>query len=218
MSLQRAAIFDLDGTLVDSAPSITRALNRLRTERNLPILDVEQVRRWISQGAPALVALALDRNNEADASEVAAFRAAYNEHLGTPDDLYPGIAKALVELRTAGVLLGVCTNKPQALAEGVLAATGIATHFAAVVGGDAVPHAKPDGRHVLHTLGTMGCHGLAFDFIGDSRIDAQAGQASGARFLWAAWGYADTKDLSHYGRKLTTGPELSAAILDTAHA
>lgn len=216
--MQRAAIFDLDGTLVDSAPAIVRALNRLRTERSLPILDVERVRHWVSLGAPALVGLALDRSSEAGASEVAAFRAAYTKHLGTPDDLYPGIAEALLALSKAGVVLGVCTNKPQALAERVLAATGIATHFAAVVGGDAVPHAKPDCRHVLHTLEAMGCGGLPFDFIGDSHIDAQAGQASGARFLWAAWGYADTTDLGHYGRRLTSGSELSAAILEAAHA
>ena len=218
LPVRRAAIFDLDGTLVDSAPSITRALNRLRTERSLPFLDVEQVRRWVSLGAAALVGLALDRSSKADAGEVAAFRAAYTEHLGTPEDLYPGIAEALVDLRNAGVVLGVCTNKPQSLAERVLTATGIATHFVAVIGGDAVPHAKPDGEHVLHTLDAMGYRGLPFNFIGDSYIDALAGQASGARFLWAAWGYAGTKDLSHYGRKLTTGSELCAAILETVHA
>lgn len=214
----RVAVFDLDGTLVDSAPAITRALNRLRAERSLPILAVERVRHWVSLGAAALVGRALDCRIEADASEVAAFRAAYTEHLGTPEDVYPGIAEALVELREAGAVLGVCTNKPQALAERVLTATGIATHFAAVVGGDAVTHSKPDGRHVFHTLDAMGCSGLPFVFIGDSHIDALAAQASGTRFLWAAWGYAGTKDLSHYGRKITTGSELCAAILETAHA
>ena len=216
--MRRVAIFDLDGTLIDSAPAIARALDRLRAARGLPGLDVELVRRWVSLGAPALVGRALGREGDADAGEITAFRASYAEQPGTPGDLYPGIADALAALRTAGVKLGICTNKPQALSEKVLAATGIAAHFVAVVGGDATPRAKPDGAHLRQTLAAMGCSGPQFDFVGDSRIDAEAAHAAGARFLWAAWGYADPDGLAHRGQAVPEPAALPAAILGRERA
>jgi phosphoglycolate phosphatase len=165
-----------------------------------------------------LVGRALECSGNADTTEIAAFRSAYAEYPGAPEDLYPGIVDALTALRHADVTLGVCTNKPQALSEHVLNATGIAAHFTAVVGGDATPRTKPDAAHVLHTLSNMGCDGLPFDFIGDSSIDARAARACDARFLWAAWGYADATDLGHYGRRLLAPSELTAAILEAACA
>lgn len=213
---RRTAIFDLDGTLVDSAPSIARALAHLRAGHEEP--DVAQVRRWIGMGARTLVGRALGREGDASDGELASFRAAYAAQPGTCDDLYPGIAEVLVALRQAGVTLGVCTNKPQALSEQVLAATGIASHFVAVVGGDAVAHAKPDGSHVLHTLASMGCSGLPFHFIGDSSVDANAARASGAEFLWASWGYADEADLDHHGRRLSSPADVVDAILRAERA
>lgn len=211
--MRRAAIFDLDGTLVDSAPGIARALDRLRAVRGLAPLDIGHVRHWVSFGSATLVGKALDRNGNASTEEIAAFRANYAEDPGAPADLYPGIVDALVALRQAGVTLGVCTNKPQALSEKVLSATGIASHFAAIVGGDAIARAKPDGSHVLHTLASMGCSGLPFHFIGDTNIDAAAATASGADFLWASWGYADAPDLDRHGRRLSSPTKLADAIL-----
>lgn len=216
MPVRRAAIFDLDGTLVDSAPSIARALAHLRAGHEEP--DVAQVRRWVGMGARTLVGRALGRDGDASEGELASFRAAYAAQPGARDDLYPGIVEALAELREAGVTLGVCTNKPQALSERVLSATGIATHFVAVVGGDVVARAKPDGSHVLHTLASMGCSELRFHFIGDTGVDAAAAYASGAEFLWASWGYADTPDLHRHGRKLSSPLELTDAILRAERA
>lgn len=213
MPVRRAAIFDLDGTLVDSAPAIARALAHLRPGFDEPAPDVAQVRRWVGMGARTLVGRALGRDGDASDAELAAFRTAYAAQPGTPDDLYPGIAEALVELREAGVILGVCTNKPQGLSEQVLSATGIAKYFMAVVGGDSVDHPKPDGSHVLHTLASMDCSGLPFHFIGDSSMDATAALASGADFLWASWGYADAPDLDRHGCRLSSPAELANAIL-----
>lgn len=211
MPVRRAAIFDLDGTLVDSAPSIARALAHLRAGHEEP--EVAQVRRWVGMGARTLVGRALGRDGDASDAELASFRAAYAAQPGTRGDLYPGIVEALAELREAGVALGVCTNKPQALSEKVLSATGIAMHFIAVVGGDAVTCPKPDGSHVLHTLASMDCSGLPFHFIGDTSVDAIAARASGADFLWASWGYADAANLDHHGRRLSSPAGLVQAIL-----
>ena len=216
--MRRAVIFDLDGTLVDSAPGIARALDRLRAVRGLAPLDIGHARHWVSLGAAILVGKALDRDDAASPGEIAAFRAHYAEDPGAPADLYPGIVDALVALKQAGTTLAVCTNKPQALSERVLSATGIASHFAAVVGGDAVARAKPDGSHVLHTLASMDCNGLPFHFIGDTSVDAAAARASGADFLWASWGYADAADLDRDGRRLSSPAELADAILRTGRA
>ena len=211
-------VFDLDGTLADSAPSIALALNRLRENRGLMPWPVARFRPWVSRGAPALVGAALDLGMPADAADVAAFRQAYAALPGSPDDLYPGIAEALLRLSEAGAVLGVCTNKPQRLSEKVLADSGIAHHFAAVVGGDAVTHAKPHPAHLRRTLAAMRCEGLPFAFVGDSSIDADAADAAGARFLWASWGYADADDLARRGSRLASADQLASSILGTDRA
>jgi phosphoglycolate phosphatase len=212
------AIFDLDGTLADSAPAIARALNRLRECRGLPLWPVARFRPWISRGAPSLVGAALELGSPADAETVAAFREVYAALPGSADDLYPGVAAALVRLRGAGAVLGVCTNKPQRLSEKVLAESGIAHHFATVIGGDVAARAKPHPDHLRQTLAAMGCEGRPFVFVGDSSIDAAAADAAGARFLWASWGYADTADLAARGARLASADDLAPAILGAACA
>jgi phosphoglycolate phosphatase len=208
-------VFDLDGTLADSAPSIALALNGLRERRGLAPWPVARFRPWVSRGAPALVGAALDLVTAADADDVAAFRAVYAAVPGSADDLYPGIARALVRLREAGAVLGVCTNKPQRLSEKVLADSGIAHHFATVVGGDAVARAKPHPDHLRQTLAAMGCEGRPFAFVGDSSVDAEAADAAGARFFWASWGYADADDLARRGTRLESADDLASSILGT---
>ena len=212
------ALFDLDGTLADSAPSIALALNRLREDRGLTPLPVARVRPWISRGAPALVGAALDLGTRADADDVAVFRAIYASLPGSADDLYPGIAAALARLREAGAVLGVCTNKPQRLSEKLLAESGIARHFATVVGGDAATRAKPHPAHLRQTLAAMRCEGLPFAFVGDSSVDADAAEAAGARFLWASWGYADADNLAQRGVRLASADDLASSILGPTHA
>jgi len=206
-------LFDLDGTLADSALSITLALNRLRERRGLAPWPVGRVRPLISRGAATLVGAALDRDKPADADDVATFREIYAALPGSAADLYPGIAEALAQLRAAGALLGVCTNKPQRLSEKLLAESGIAEHFEAVVGGDSAAFAKPHPQHLLQTLAAMRCEGQSFTFVGDSSVDADAAQAAGARFLWASWGYADADDLGRRGTRLASADDLAPAIL-----
>jgi len=209
--LPRAAVFDLDGTLVDSAPAITRALTVLCHTRGLTAPALAEVQGWVSFGVARLVGHALRLEDAANAEDIAAFRTCYAMQPSTADDLYPGIALALMQLHAAGMRLGVCTNKPQALAERVLSDTGIAPYFAAVVGGDATPLPKPDGAHLRHTLAQMGCVEQPCNFIGDSSVDARAAAAYGARFLWACWGYPDVDTLP--GVCLATPDNLVGSIL-----
>ncbi len=213
-------LFDLDGTLADSALSIALALNRLREGRGLGPWPVARFRPLISRGAPALVgaSLGLGTHADADADDVAAFREIYAAIPGSPDDLYPGIAEALARLREAGALLGVCTNKPQRLSEKLLAESGIAGHFEAVVGGDVAERAKPHPAHLRQTLAAMRCEGQPFAFVGDSSVDADAADAAGARFLWASWGYADADDLARRGTRLASADYLASSLLAAARA
>lgn len=211
-------VFDLDGTLADSAPSIALALNRLRENRGLMPWPVARFRPWVSRGAPALVGAALDLSTPAEADDVAAFREVYAALPGLADNLYPGIAEALALLREAGAVLGVCTNKPQRLSEKVLAESGVAQHFAAVVGGDAVTRAKPHPAHLRQTLAAMRCEGLPFAFVGDSSVDADAADATGARFFWASWGYADADNLARRGTRLASAADLAPSILGVTPA
>jgi phosphoglycolate phosphatase len=211
-------VFDLDGTLADSAPSIALALNRLRESRGLSPWPVARFRPWVSRGAPALVGAALDLEMPADADQVAMFREVYAALPGSRQDLYPGIAEALAALSDAGAVLGVCTNKPQRLSEKLLAESGIAQHFVAVVGGDTVRRAKPHPDHLRQALAAMHCEGLPFAFVGDSSVDADAADAAGARFFWASWGYADADDLATRGIALASAGSLATSILGIARA
>ena len=216
--MRPVVVFDLDGTLADSVPTIALALNRLREGRGLAPWPVARFRPWVSRGAPALVGAAFELGAAADDDRVAEFREVYAALPASADDLYPGIADALARLRAAGAVLGVCTNKPQRLSEKLLAESGIARHFAALVGGDAVAQAKPHPAHLRQTLAAMGCQGQPFAFVGDSSIDADAARAAGARFLWASWGYADADDLARRGTPLASAADLAPAILGVTEA
>jgi len=211
--MARIAVFDLDGTLVDSAPAIHRALALMCHRRGLPAPALADVQGQVSLGVARLVAHALRLDGVASTEDITAFRACYALHTGTADDLYAGIPKALAQLHAAGVVMGVCTNKPQALAERVLQDTGIARYFTAVVGGDTTPAPKPDAAHLQHTLRRMGCSGQPCHFIGDSSVDARVAAACGARFLWASWGYPDVDSLPISGLCLATPDDLVPSIL-----
>jgi phosphoglycolate phosphatase len=210
---QQVVVFDLDGTLVNSAPGITRVLDVMRAERNLPPCDVQAVRRWIGLGAEDLVKAALEVASDEVPGALIEFRSRYGRTATPREDMYPGTPEALQRLRDAGAKLGVCSNKPHALTERVLMDLGIRPLFDAVVGGDAVAACKPHPMHLHETLARMGCTGQPFVFVGDSLIDAEAATASGARFVWVSYGYGEASDLSHRGTTVDSTSEIVDVIL-----
>jgi phosphoglycolate phosphatase len=186
------AIFDLDGTLVDSAPDIRAALNRLMLAEGLAPFPLPEVTAMIGDGARALLTKAF-----------AARATMLNEALlpGFLEDLeansavltrpYPGMVAALEALSAQGWQLAICTNKPIAATRALLAELELARHFALVLGGDSLAVKKPDPAHVMGVLERLGVPPGEAMMIGDHQNDIRAARGAGVRSVFAAWGYGD---------------------------
>lgn len=183
-------VFDLDGTLVDSAPDIAVAVNKVLADEGLAPLDLATVTSFIGNGLPKLIERVM-RAREIGAHH---FDRLYDEmkeyYNAAPADEsapMPGVPALLATLKADGHRLGVCTNKPEEPARLMLHLLGLEDHFDTVVGGDCLPEKKPHPAPLL----------LAFDrlgdgprlYVGDSEIDAETASAAGVRFAIYAHGY-----------------------------
>lgn len=189
-----AVVFDLDGTLIDSAPDVRAALNRLLAEEGRPQLTLAQVQELVGEGARALIERAwAATGTPAAEAEVSGLVERYLAHYrAAPADhtlVYDGVVTMLEALRAGGARLGICTNKPHRMTEIVLAALGLDRHFDAVLGGD-FPRRKPDGEHILETLRRMGAEGLPALYVGDSITDVAAARDARLPVVAVDWGYA----------------------------
>lgn len=190
----RAVIFDLDGTLTDSAPEIAQALNAVWADLGRPAVPLGTVAGYIGDGPGKLIeraraALGLAAETAAIDRETDAFLAAYAA-AGPGGEAYPGALEVVRRLAEAGFRLGVCTNKPQAAAERLLDTLGFARWLDGVVGGDTAPRRKPDPAHVLAALDRL--DGIAPGeamLVGDGPQDVDAGEAAGLAVVVAAYGY-----------------------------
>lgn len=186
----RTAVFDLDGTLVDSAPDIHAALDRLMARLGQPPFAREEVVRMIGDGVRVLVQRALAaRGLPFEEALLDAFSADYTARAAEATRLFPGIAGALDALGEAGWRLAVCTNKPAAATAALLEGLGLAGRFAAVGGGDSFPVRKPDPGHLRATLAAAGGAPEAAAMVGDHRNDVLAARGAGLPALFVLWGY-----------------------------
>lgn len=184
------ALLDLDGTLVDSAPDLHAAVNRLMAQRGLEPLALAEVVAMVGDGARALVTRALAARGEAfDETALALFLGDYTAHAAVLTRPFPGIPEALDALAAAGWRLAVCTNKPEAAARALLEALGLAPRFAAIGGGDSFPVRKPDPAHLRLTLQAAGGSAAHAVMVGDHRNDVQAAAGCGIPCAFALWGY-----------------------------
>ena len=190
-----AAIFDLDGTLVETLPDIHAVLAELLAEEGIAVPDRERVRRMIGDGARMLVVRALQAAGRASGEEEEIdrlhrrFVELYERHPCRYSEPFPGAVACLDRLRARGVKLGICTNKPQRASEQLLEALGLAPYFSSVVGGDRAVRRKPDPEHpraVLAALGEDARHGL---MVGDSRNDLLAARGAGLACVLVRHGY-----------------------------
>ncbi len=188
--------FDLDGTLVDTAPDLMGALNRVLAEEGLPALPMASARHLVGQGARALLLRGFGEAGrslegaEAEA-KVARFLDLYRAHIADESRPFPGVAAALDALEAAGARLAVCTNKPGAYARLLLDTLGLSHRFAAVTGADDAPARKPDPRHLLACVEAAG-GGERFLLVGDSFADVAAARGAGAPCVVVGFGYTET--------------------------
>lgn len=182
-----ALVFDLDGTLVDSAPDIAAALNAALTEEGAAPLSLAQVISFIGNGMPALVTKARVHLG-LDAAREPAILAAMLRHYGHGQTrLYPGALPALRELKAAGYALGLCTNKNIGPTRQVLAACGLDDIFDVVIGGDSLAVKKPDPAPLRAAIAALGTEALLY--IGDSEIDEETARRAGVPFAFFTQGY-----------------------------
>ena len=199
-----AVIFDLDGTLVDSAPDIHAAVNRLLLVEGAPPLAFNMVKQFIGNGVPTLIARVMAAQGRAGddlhARWLVRFMADYADGATDLTRLYPGVPEALAALRGAGHVLGICTNKPEAPARHVLESFGLAGYFAVVLGGDSMTVRKPDPAPLRAVAEALG-HGPVI-FVGDSEVDAETAEAAGVPFLLFTEGYrkSDVEAIAHAAR------------------
>lgn len=192
-TLLRAVAFDLDGTLIDSAPDIAHALNEALHEAGLARVDLAQVHAWIGDGPDVLITRALQALGQ---PATPALQQSLRQHfdrvtLQQPlahGALFDGVAALLQQLRAQRPLV-VVTNKPSRLARAVLDAAGVLSHFAAVHGADTAAWRKPAPVLLQRAAAELGLPASALLMVGDSAADLGAAAAAGAPAALATWGY-----------------------------
>ena len=185
-----AVIFDLDGTLIDSAPDLQAAANALLRHHGLAELDLATVTGFIGNGIPKLVERCFTHHGAAPddpAAEIARFKAFYDGEGHRRTVFMPGVEAALRRLAEAGFSLGICTNKDGDAAGAILASLGVEALFTAVVGGDSPLPKKPDPAPLRACV--EACGGGPALYVGDSETDAATAAAAGLPFLLFTEGY-----------------------------
>ncbi|MFC7520563.1 phosphoglycolate phosphatase [Xanthomonas populi] len=194
-------IFDLDGTLVDSAPNIAEALNATLQELGLQQFSEATIRRWIGEGVQVLLATALREagtTHDAD-TEMPVMMRHYGACLLHNPQLYPGVAEALTGLRDAGATLALCTDKPSRFIAPLLEHLGIAAHFSTVLGGDSLLQRKPDPAPLLHLAKQFRHTPQQCLMVGDSATDAAAANAASMPLAMVRYGYLRCFDVQTSG-------------------
>ncbi len=187
----RAVLFDLDGTLADTAPDLGGALNRLRERRGLPALPISQLRPVASAGARGMLGAGLGMAPGDDDYESARveFLSEYEAALDRDTRLFDGVAECLALLAQRGLRWGVVTNKATRFTVPVVAGLGLDRSAAVVISGDTTPHAKPHPAPLLEACARLGIAPHEAVYVGDDLRDMEAARAAGMPAIAAAYGY-----------------------------
>ena len=190
-------VFDLDGTLIDTAPDLIGTLNWLLAEDGVTAFGLDEARPFIGRGARWLI----ERGYQAAGVPLEAgqieplferFIARYNDHIADESRPFPGMVPALESLKAGGAKLAICTNKLTRLSVNLLDALELGYLFDAVIGADAAPAAKPDPRHLEGTIAAAGGSKARAVMVGDAAPDAGAARAAGVPLILVTFGYTET--------------------------
>lgn len=201
----KAVLFDLDGTLIDSVPDLAAAIDIMLQSVGKPLAGEIKVNRWVGNGAAALVKRALADADDGDAlhqnqfenesddehylSAYGVFEFAYAKRLTTATGLYNGVLAVLSELTSAGIILGLITNKPRQFTLPLLQALNIGHYFSDVLCGDDLPFKKPHPLPVLTALENLSLNTQQVIMVGDSISDIKSAQAAGVKTVAVTYGY-----------------------------
>lgn len=192
----RTILFDLDGTLLDTAPDLADALNRVLIEQNRDPLPFEIIRPHVSHGSIALIRAGFDIDPETEPFEALRQRLLeiYRNNLANRTRLFPGTGNLLSEIEQRGMNWGVVTNKPAWLTEPLLEQLKLASRAACIVSGDTTARSKPDPMPMLHACELAGSEAAQCLYVGDAQRDIEAGRNAGMKTLVALYGYIDEDD------------------------
>ncbi len=190
LSLPRALLFDLDGTLADTAPDLAAAVNKMRTDRELDETPFDLLRPLASAGARGLIGAAFDvaPGNPLYDDMRTEFLANYAAAIANRTVLFDGINQLLEEITVRGLYWGIVTNKPALYTDALVPKIGL-QHAACVISGDTTPHAKPHPEPLFEAARQLQITPQDCWYVGDDLRDIQAGKAAGMPTIAAAWGY-----------------------------
>ncbi len=200
-------LFDLDGTVLDTAPDMLATVNVLRARRGLAPAPMAGFRDQVSRGARAMIAAGLPEFDSDDPRAVAElvgeFLAVYAVDISRHSVLFPGMAEVLDTLAARSLPVAIVTNKPEALADQLLHALDLHRRFVTVIGGDSLAERKPHPLPLLVACERMAVTPGRVLMVGDDRRDIEAGRAAGSRTVAAAWGYADAVEVASWQADVT---------------
>lgn len=183
-------LFDLDGTLVDSAADLLAAMNRLRADDGLPALPMDGFRQVVSKGGRAMLKVAYPQlDDDTRESRLQVFLDYYAERLAEHSTPFDGVERVLDAIEAAGARWGIVTNKAMYLARDVVAGMGWSRRTAVLVGGDSLPVKKPDPGQLLFACRELGIAPAECVYVGDDERDVVAARAAGMKSVAALWGY-----------------------------
>jgi N-acetyl-D-muramate 6-phosphate phosphatase len=196
LPIKTTILFDLDGTLLDTAPDMIGALNTLRKEQSLPALPSETLRGSVSHGSAAMISAGfnLTPDDETFTLLQQRFLEIYQNNIAVETRLFPGMETVIDTLDQKKIAWGVVTNKPSWLTEPLLQTLNLAQRCACIISGDSLPEKKPDPKPLLHGCEIAGGQARQSLYIGDAQRDIEAGNRAGMQTMLANWGYIGEQD------------------------